>query len=129
MYRYYLFAFGATLSDYLTMADLLTKKEIKRGYVVFSHSAQSASMGIQIHEDKGGEFNPFSLTQYLCIFGDNIDGDELDQTFTLEDGLYTSILNSDLVQTKGMKNEIESISKDLALNLDGCRVIRPKPQS
>lgn len=91
MFKYYFVAFKATLCDYMTMAELLAKEDVEKGFVVYDQQKQLACFGVQLHED--GDLNILP-TQFTCVLGDTgIDNDDLDQPFQLEEGLFMSMLS------------------------------------
>lgn len=117
MFTYYVFAYGATLSDYLTMADYLAKREIEKGFVVFDRVSGVATLGLKLHDD-GDLHPPVELSQYTCHLGaGDIDADSLDQPFELQDALFMSLLRCDLIQTKNLAAERAEYAKRLGIQL------------
>ena len=99
------FAYKATLSDYLTLAEFLASKDIDKGFVVYDHRTCAACLGLLLQEDSN--LNPQELLpQYMCLSGDTgIDNDDLDQPFKLDDTMFMSMLSCDIVQTKNLAAE------------------------
>jgi hypothetical protein len=124
MFKYYFFALKATLSNYLTLSDFLSKKDVEKGFVICDHGAGMASLGLQLYKDS--TLSPsILLSQYACILGDmGIDNDDLDQPFELHDGLFMSMMSCDLIQTKNLAIERRTIADQLGILLkhDKARV-------
>jgi hypothetical protein len=122
MFRYYYFAYKATLSDYLTLAEFLASKDVDKGFVVYDRRTGSACLGFLLHEDC--TLDPQRLLpQYMCISGDNgIDNDELDQAFRLDDAMFMSMLSCDIVQTKNLATERRAIAARMGVQLDDDKI-------
>ena len=122
MFKYFYFAYKATLSDYLTLADFLASKDVDKGFVVFDHRTCSACLGLLLHEDCKLDYQRL-LPQYMCISGDTgIDNDDLDQAFRLDDAMFMSMLSCDIVQTKNLADERRAIAERMGVKLDDDRV-------
>jgi hypothetical protein len=122
MFKYYYFAYKATLSDYLTLAEFLASKDVDKGFVVYDYRTGSACLGLVLHEDCKLDYRQL-LPQYMCISGDaGIDNDELDQPFRLDDAMFMSMLSCDLVQTKNLAAERRAIADRMGVQLDDDRV-------
>ena len=117
MFKYYIFAYNATLSDYLTMGDYLAKGDIAKGFVIYDHVSGLATLGLKLHEDSDLH-PPVELSQYICRLGTGgVDGEDLDQVFQLEDGLFMAMMRCDLVQTKNLAAERAEYAKRLGIQL------------
>jgi hypothetical protein len=129
MKNYYFFALGATLSDWMTLSDLLSKKDVEKGFITYSHSTGMACLSVQLHEDS--ELDPkIALSQYCTynLFGEESASDsELDQKFEIEDALFLGMdQGCDLVQTKNLALERAEIAsrRGLAIEESCVRVIK-----
>jgi hypothetical protein len=121
--KYYFFALNATLSDYLTLCNFLSKGDVEKGYVVYDHRSAMVCLGLKLHGDS--DLNPPKLLpQYVFLFGEGgiDDDDDLDQTFQIEDGLFLSMTSCDLVQTKNLSVERKAIAERLGIILEHDRV-------
>ena len=128
MFKYFIFSLKATLSDYLTMTDILASKDVEKGYVVYDHRTYTACLGMQLHEDSDLD-PPKLLPQFICILGDTgIDTDDLDQPFGIHDGLFMSMTSCDLVCTKNLAAERSAIAERLGVKFedDGVWVLGGK---
>ena len=56
---------NASLSDYLTMAGFLSRKDVDKGFVVYDHRSRQASLGIHLHEDS--DLNPSALPPHFVL--------------------------------------------------------------
>ena len=116
MFKYYFYAFGATLSDYLTMIDFLSKGDVEKGFVVYTHRTGLACLGLSLHDDTDIE-PPLLLPQYTYTTGDVVE-DELDQPFQIRDALFMSMMGADLIQTKNLAVERKTFAERLGLQLE-----------
>ena len=44
----FFFAKNAALYDYLTMAQILTRPDVEKGFITFSHKTRTVVLGIQL---------------------------------------------------------------------------------
>ena len=117
MFRYYVFAYAATLKDYLTMVDFLGRKEVEKGFCSYDRVSGMATLGLKVHDDSDLH-PPVELSQYECrIDAGGVDQDDLDQPFELQDALFMALLRCDLVQTKNLARERAECAGRLGLQL------------
>ena len=113
---YFFFSSNANLGNYVTMADFLTNKKVRKGHVALSIKRSELTMAAVV----SNEIDPTALLEYACIkfHGNNDDSSDrnreaLDQEFKIEDALRMSMLDADLLQTKRLKKKKTAISRAL----------------
>jgi hypothetical protein len=132
MTKYYFYALNATLSDWMTMSDLLSKKDVEKGFIAYSHVTGLACLAVELYEDS--KLNPkITLSQYCTyefLFGENGFEEELDQKFELEDALLLALdQGCDLVQTKNLARARAEVAAKRGLEIEESRVAVSKKMS
>lgn len=99
------------MNDFLFMSQLLSGTDVER-----ASDSKTTTLGIQLHEDS--EIIPGEiLPQYKHVCADNIDGDQLDQDFCIEQGLFMSMLQCTLVRTKNLAAQRAAFAERLGIAL------------
>jgi hypothetical protein len=112
------FAEKATLKDYLTMAECLARPDVIAGFVTFSHSSQTAVLGIRMDED--AEAIGCNLLDYpsIPLMMSYQSSDQLDQVFDIPAGLRLALLDFTLCQTKKLSKLRSSLVKEYGMDID-----------
>lgn len=113
----YFFADNATLHSYLTMASILTRPDIDKGFVLFNSQTQTAVLGFELSEDSdqfGCNLLNFPSIPPCMSYQTP---DELDQAFNISDALRLGMLEFDICQTKSMASERSLIAREFGIDL------------
>lgn len=123
--KYYFYALNATLSDWMTLSDLLSNKDVNKGFITYSHTTGIACLAVELCKDS--ELNPkISLSKYCTfeyLFGEHGFEDGLDQSFELDDALLLAMdQGCDLCQTKNLATARAEVVKKRGLIAEGVKV-------
>ena len=78
---------------------------------------RSCCLGIRLHED--ADLDPTKEMPHTYLLGDTeIDSDNLNQEFRLEDAMFMVMLSCDLVQTKNLATKRATIAGRLGISVD-----------